>query len=88
MLIDEFQDTNYAQLELAKLLTPSGNVTAVGDEDQSIYRFQGAYPEIFNDFLRSFKGAKTIHLKKNYLFEYEEMGLQKNIDFLIIAPSH
>ena len=66
ILIDEFQDNNFAQFSIVKKLVTKGNVTAVGDDDQSIYRFQGAYPEIFNDFLKSFKGAKTIHLKKNY----------------------
>ncbi|MDQ5841681.1 MAG: ATP-dependent helicase, partial [Chloroflexota bacterium] len=44
ILVDEFQDTNHAQFELVKLLAPapSGNVTVVGDDDQSIYRFRGA----------------------------------------------
>ena len=47
ILIDEFQDNNFAQFALVKKLVAKGNVTAVGDDDQSIYRFQGAYPEIF-----------------------------------------
>ena len=44
VLVDEFQDTNHAQFELVRLLgpAPSGNVTVVGDDDQSIYRFRGA----------------------------------------------
>src|SRR6187401_2949918 len=43
ILVDEFQDTNHAQWELVKLLAePHGNVTVVGDDDQSIYRFRGA----------------------------------------------
>jgi DNA helicase II / ATP-dependent DNA helicase PcrA len=44
ILVDEFQDTNHAQFELVKLLAPapSGSVTVVGDDDQSIYRFRGA----------------------------------------------
>ena len=66
ILIDEFQDNNYAQFSIIKKLVTKGNVTAVGDDDQSIYRFQGAYPEIFKDFMKSFKGAKMILLKKNY----------------------
>ena len=51
VLVDEFQDNNYAQLELVKLLAPSGNITAVGDDDQSIYRFQGAYVANFEHFI-------------------------------------
>jgi DNA helicase II / ATP-dependent DNA helicase PcrA len=43
VLVDEFQDNNYAQLELVKQVAKSGTVTVVGDDDQSIYRFQGAY---------------------------------------------
>ena len=66
ILIDEFQDNNFAQFSIIKKLVTKGNVTAVGDDDQSIYRFQSAYPEIFKDFMKSFKGAKTIFLKKNY----------------------
>ena len=66
ILIDEFQDNNFAQFALIKKLVTKGNVTAVGDDDQSIYRFQGAYPEIFKDFTRSFRNAKTIFLKENY----------------------
>ena len=47
VLIDEFQDNNFAQFEIAKQLVTDGNITAVGDSDQSIYRFQGAYPRNF-----------------------------------------
>lgn len=43
VLVDEFQDTNHAQLELALLLSGrSGNIMVVGDDDQSIYKFRGA----------------------------------------------
>lgn len=50
VLVDEFQDNNYAQLELVKMMGREGNVTVVGDDDQSIYRFQGAYLTNFTDF--------------------------------------
>ncbi|PIW32576.1 MAG: hypothetical protein COW27_03610 [Nitrosopumilales archaeon CG15_BIG_FIL_POST_REV_8_21_14_020_37_12] len=67
VLVDEFQDNNYAQLELIKILSPSGNVTVVGDDDQSIYRFQGAFIANFQHFIESYKDkVKVIVLKQNY----------------------
>ena len=53
ILIDEFQDNNFAQFEIVKTLVTDENITVVGDSDQSIYRFQGAYPEIFADFKKT-----------------------------------
>lgn len=67
VLVDEFQDNNYAQLELIKILSPSGNVTVVGDDDQSIYRFQGAFVANFQHFIESYKNkVKIIVLRQNY----------------------
>jgi DNA helicase II / ATP-dependent DNA helicase PcrA len=66
ILVDEFQDNNYAQFSILKLLVKDGNITVVGDEDQSIYRFQGAYPEIFNHFRQHFADHHEILLSKNY----------------------
>ncbi len=66
ILVDEFQDNNFAQLELVKLASNEGNVTAVGDDDQSIFRFQGAYMKNFNDFEEYFKNTKIINLDQNY----------------------
>ncbi len=66
ILVDEFQDNNFAQLELVKLVSNKGNVTAVGDDDQSIFRFQGAYMKNFNDFEEYFKNTKIINLDQNY----------------------
>ena len=66
ILVDELQDNNLAQFRLVKLLADGGNVTGVGDEDQSIYNFQGAYADIFADFERSFKGTKRANLTTNY----------------------
>jgi DNA helicase II / ATP-dependent DNA helicase PcrA len=66
ILVDEFQDNNFAQLELVKLVSDNGNVTAVGDDDQSIFRFQGAYMKNFNDFEEYFKNTKIINLDQNY----------------------
>jgi ATP-dependent DNA helicase UvrD/PcrA len=67
MLIDEFQDCNAAQIEFAQLLCgAAGNVFAVGDPDQAIYRFRGASSGAFDEFLARFPGAKTVALAENY----------------------
>ena len=65
ILVDEFQDNNFSQLELVKLLGKNGNITAVGDDDQCIMRFQGAYFGIFKDFESAYPCEK-IELSKNY----------------------
>lgn len=66
VLVDEFQDNNYAQLELVKLIGKAGNVTVVGDDDQSIYRFQGAYLTNFKDFRTHFPNTTVAVLNQNY----------------------
>jgi DNA helicase-2/ATP-dependent DNA helicase PcrA len=67
LLIDEYQDTNKAQYVLVKLLAgKAGNITAVGDEDQSIYRFRGADINNILNFETDFPGAKIIKLEQNY----------------------
>ena len=66
IMVDEFQDNNFAQLEIVKLISNNGNVTAVGDDDQSIFRFQGAYMKNFNDFEKYFTDTKIINLDQNY----------------------
>jgi len=59
ILVDEFQDTNIAQLRLLELLAaPPGNIVAVGDNDQAIYRFRGASFGSFKLFLELFAGWK------------------------------
>src|SRR5215469_14400752 len=66
ILADEFQDANLAQIKiLARLAGPEGNLFAVGDPDQSIYRFRGASSEAFELFYRNFPGAKRVVLAKN-----------------------
>ena len=65
--VDEFQDTNVAQLQLTALL--SGfyqNLMVVGDDDQSIYKFRGATIENILTFDRTFPSAKVIKLEQNY----------------------
>ena len=67
LLVDEFQDTNHAQLELIKILSgTSPNLTAVGDEDQGIYRWRGAELDNILDFERHFPGAQVRKLEQNY----------------------
>jgi DNA helicase II / ATP-dependent DNA helicase PcrA len=67
LLIDEYQDTNRAQYVLVKLLAGKrGNIVAVGDEDQSIYRFRGADINNILNFERDFEGARIIKLEQNY----------------------
>ncbi|MCM8757614.1 MAG: UvrD-helicase domain-containing protein, partial [Candidatus Omnitrophica bacterium] len=67
ILIDEFQDTNYAQYQLAKLLCgDKRNITVVADDDQCIYRWRGAaYSNVLN-FMQDFPEAKKISLIINY----------------------
>lgn len=67
LLIDEFQDTNYAQNQLAILLAGTKkNITVVGDDDQSIYRFRGAAVSNIIQFHKNFPRSKVIVLTKNY----------------------
>lgn len=66
ILADEFQDANFAQIKiLARLAGEDGNLFAVGDPDQSIYRFRGASSEAFELFYRNFPAAKRVVLEKN-----------------------
>lgn len=67
VLVDEYQDTNFAQGELLRLLVGEHrNVTVVGDDDQSIYRFRGASRKNIADFQLHFPDAKIISLETNY----------------------
>lgn len=67
ILIDEFQDINKIQYDVVKLLAgDSQNLFAVGDDDQSIYRFRGAKPEIMLHFKEDFKKAEMVLLDTNY----------------------
>ncbi len=66
ILVDEFQDVNYAQYELIKLLSQKGHLTVVGDDDQSIYAFRGASVSNILHFKTDFKDARAIVLTENY----------------------
>jgi DNA helicase-2/ATP-dependent DNA helicase PcrA len=66
LLVDEFQDANFAQVEILSLLAgAAGNAFAVGDPDQGIYQFRGASSEAFTLFMRSFPAARVVALEKN-----------------------
>ncbi len=67
VLVDEYQDTNYAQNELAIMLSKKHkNITATGDDDQSVYRFRGAAVSNIIQFKKTYKNAKIIVLTQNY----------------------
>jgi len=67
ILVDEFQDTNRAQSELVAILAERHrNVTVVGDDDQSIYRFRGAAISNILEFRERYQGARTVVLRRNY----------------------
>jgi DNA helicase-2/ATP-dependent DNA helicase PcrA len=67
LLVDEFQDTNVLQYRWLKLLAgPESTLFAVGDDDQSIYRFRGAHVGNMADFEREFKVSHVIKLEQNY----------------------
>lgn len=71
-LIDEFQDINKVQYELIRMLCEkSGNVCAVGDDDQSIYSFRGSDPAYLFKFKDDFKQTKMIVLNQNYRSPHE-----------------
>ncbi|MEO6323938.1 MAG: UvrD-helicase domain-containing protein [Thermoanaerobaculia bacterium] len=67
LLVDEYQDTNGMQAALVQAIgKESGGIFAVGDEDQSIYRWRGADVSNILQFEREFPGARTIRLERNY----------------------
>jgi len=69
IMVDEFQDTNNAQMQFLKMLTrgsESPNICCVGDDDQSIYSWRGAEIKNILDFDKTFPGAQIIRLETNY----------------------
>jgi DNA helicase-2/ATP-dependent DNA helicase PcrA len=92
VLVDEFQDTNYAQVELLRrLVAPPYNITAVGDDDQAIYRFRGASHGAFDMFGQVFPGHQTIFLNRNYrsterVLRVADVVIKKNEDRYSYKP--
>lgn len=67
LMIDEFQDSDKIQIEIALMLTKkSNNLFIVGDDDQSIYSWRGAYPQFFVDFTKETENCTDIILDTNY----------------------
>lgn len=80
ILVDEFQDTNYAQNILINLLVGKDqNITVVGDDDQSIYKFRGASISNIMDFTNIYKNTKIIVLNKNYRSTQEILDCAYNL---------
>ncbi|MBN1353628.1 MAG: ATP-dependent helicase, partial [Candidatus Omnitrophica bacterium] len=81
IMVDEFQDTNGAQLNLLFLLCDDKrpNLCCVGDDDQSIYRFQGASIANFKILMDRFPDITTVELKKNYRSSKEIIDLFSDI---------
>ena len=67
VLVDEYQDVNYAQYRLANVLSEKhGNIVVVGDDDQSIYAWRGADVSLMMRFQEDHPGAKVVKLTQNY----------------------
>jgi DNA helicase II / ATP-dependent DNA helicase PcrA len=95
LLVDEYQDTNGAQNELIRLLcseSDSPNLFVVGDDDQSIYRFQGASTENMQSIQKQYPELVTIQLRQNYrsyaeILEASEKFVTRNSDRLKIGDA-
>ena len=72
LIVDEYQDTNFLQRDLLyKLAGDNPNICVVGDDDQSIYRFRGAKPEIMLGFKKTFPECRELYMDVNYRSEPE-----------------
>jgi len=84
IMVDEFQDTNWAQYELVKILAkPKNNLVVVGDDDQAIYKFRGASLSNIMQFKDDYQGATEIVLTENYrsrqeILDYAYKFIQNN----------
>lgn len=79
--VDEYQDTNYLQRDIIyQMAGENGNLAVVGDDDQSIYAFRGAKPEIMLNFTKDYPATKVIHMNTNYR---SEKNIIKKADELV-----
>jgi len=85
MLVDEFQDTNDAQMRLLRIITDAAvnegrpNVMVVGDDDQAVYKFQGAELSNILNFTKIFKDVKVVTLTNNYRSTQDILDLSSHI---------
>lgn len=80
ILVDEVQDMNCLQYEILRLLAPpENNIFMVGDDDQSIYQFRGARPELMKNFLSDYADAKSLYLEENYRCAPEIVTLSQKL---------
>jgi len=80
ILIDEFQDTNFIQLQIVNLIAAKHqNLTVVGDDDQSVYRFRGAYLTNISDFRETYPTHKEIVLEQNYRSTKNILGVANKL---------
>ena len=80
ILVDEFQDINKVQYLVMKLLAaPDNNIFIVGDDDQSIYSFRGAKPDIMLSFPKEYENTKIVKLNVNYRCNYEVVEASKRL---------
>jgi DNA helicase II / ATP-dependent DNA helicase PcrA len=79
VMVDEFQDTNFLQYELVKMIAGHKNLFVVGDDDQTIYSFNGARNEFILDFDTHYKDAKVITLVANYRSNPYIIGLGNEV---------
>lgn len=81
IMVDEYQDTNKIQYEILKMLAhPRDNIYVVGDDDQSIYGFRGARPEIMQEFKTEFHNAEVMQL--SYNFRCPEIIINRSSDII------
>ncbi|MGN8737509.1 ATP-dependent helicase [Bilifractor sp. HCP3S3_D3] len=80
ILVDEFQDISPLQYEIIRLLAfPENNLFIVGDDDQSIYRFRGANPDLMLNFPKVYPGCQVIALEENYRSTPEILKAAENL---------
>lgn len=80
IMVDEFQDINKIQFEIINLmLGKSFNLVAVGDEDQSIYEFRGASPQIMLDFQNYYPKSSFLNLEQNYRSGFSILALSQRL---------